>query len=94
MLCFLLPLVGALPAQTPGQPAKLAISSTPKGAAIFLNGKRMGQPTDATFAVSPGAYKVSVSGGSGNLNCPVKTVTVSAGSTAELSCTAAGWAGK
>ena len=90
----LLPLAGALMAQTPGRPGKLTVSSTPKGAAIFVNGQRMGQTTDATFVISPGTYKVSVSGGAGNLNCPVKSVQVTVGGLEELSCTSAGWAGK
>lgn len=93
-VCCLLPLAGALMAQTPGRPGKLSVSSTPKGAAIFVNGQRMGQTTDATFVISPGTFKVSVSGGGGNLNCPVKSVQVTAGGLTELSCTSAGWAGK
>jgi hypothetical protein len=92
-LCCLLPLASGLPAQTPGQPGRMVITSTPKGATIVVNGKKMGQ-TDASFAVSPGNYTVSVSGGSGNLSCPEKSVKLAAGSTIELSCTSAGWAGK
>lgn len=93
LYCLLL-LASALMAQTPKRPGKLTISSTPKGAAIFVNGQQMGQTTDATFVISPGTFKVSVSGGGGNLNCPVKSVQVTAGGLTELSCTSAGWAGK
>jgi hypothetical protein len=93
-LFLLLLLAGALPAQSPRQPGKLAISSVPKGASIYVNGSKMGQPTDATFVVSPGSYKVAVSGGAGNLNCPTKSVTVSAGSQVDLNCTSAGWKAK
>ena len=91
LYCLLL-LAGALMAQTPKRPGKLTVSSTPKGAAIFVNGQRMGQTTDATFVISPGAYKVAVNGGTGNLNCPVKQVQVTAGGSATLSCTSTGWA--
>lgn len=92
--CWLLLLAAALSAQSPKQPGKLTISSVPKGASISLNGSKMGQPTDATFVVSPGNYRVSVTGGAGNLNCPTKSVTVSAGSTVDLNCSAAGWGTK
>ncbi len=61
-LCWLLLLATVLPAQSPKQPGKLAITSVPKGASIFVNGSKMGQPTDATFVVSPGNYRVSVIG--------------------------------
>ena len=90
-LYCLLPLAGVLIAQTPRQPGKLTVSSTPKGAAIFVNGKQMAQSTDASFVISPGTYKVSVSGGAGNLNCPVKSVQVIAGGSTALSCTSTGW---
>jgi PEGA domain len=93
-LCWLLLLAAALPAQSPKQPGKLTINSMPKGASIFVNGSKMGQPTDETFVVSPGNYRVSVTGGSGNLNCPTKSVTVSAGSQVDLNCSAAGWGTK
>lgn len=94
MFCWLLLLAVSLPAQSPKQPGKLAISSVPKGASIFVNGSKMGQPTDATFVVSAGNYRVSVSGGTGNLNCPTKSVAVSAGEHVDLNCTAAGWGTK
>ena len=93
-LYCLLPLAGVLIAQTPKRPGKLTVTSTPKGAAIFVNGKQMGQSTDASFVISPGTYKVSVSGGAGNLNCAVKSVQVTAGGSIEVNCTSAGWAGK
>jgi PEGA domain len=92
-LCWLL-FAAALLAQSPKKPGKLAISSVPKGASIFVNGAKMGPPTDATFVVSAGNYRVSVSGGAGNLNCPTKSVAVSAGEQVDLNCTAAGWGAK
>jgi hypothetical protein len=91
--CCLLLLAAALPAQSPKQPGKLTISSVPKGASILVNGSKKGQ-TDATFVVSPGNYRVSVTGGTGNLNCPTKSVTVSVGSMVDLNCSAAGWGTK
>jgi PEGA domain len=91
---WLLLIAAALPAQSPKQPGKLAITSVPKGASIFVNGSKMSQPTDATFVVSPGNYRVSVTGGAGNLNCPTKPVTVSGGSQVDLHCSAAGWGTK
>jgi PEGA domain len=91
--CWLLLLAAALSAQSPKQPGKLAITSVPKGASILVNGSKMGQ-TDATFVVSSGNYRVSVTGGAGNLNCATKSVTVSAGSTVDLNCSATGWGTK
>ena len=91
--CWMLLIAAALPAQSPKQPGKLAISSVPKGASIFVNGSKMGQ-TDATFVVSPGNYRVSVTGGTGSLNCPTKSVTVSVGSQVSLNCSTSGWGTK
>ena len=88
--CWWFLVAAALPGQSPRQPGKLAISSVPKGASICVNGNKMGQATDATFVVSAGNYRVSASGGAGNLNCTSKSVTVSAGELADLNCTAAG----
>ncbi len=93
-LCGWIAAALALTAQTPGKPGKLTIESAPKGAAIYVNGSRMGQPTDATFVVSAGTYKVSVTGGAGNLNCAVKSVSVTAGATTEVYCSSAGWGAK
>lgn len=87
----LLPAAG-LWSQTPPQPGKLTITSTPKGAAIVIDGKKMPQPTDATFVVSPGTYRVSVADATGNLkNCPTRNVAVSSGSQTVLDCSATGW---
>jgi PEGA domain len=92
--CWMLLIAATLPAQSPKQPGKLAITSVPKGASIFVNGSKMGQPTDATFVVSPGNYRVSVTGGAGNLNCQTKSVTISAGSQVDLNCSTSGWGTK
>lgn len=86
--------LASLPAQSPRQPGKLAIRSVPKGASIYVNGNKMGQATDATFVVSAGDCRVSVSGGAGNPNRTSKSVTVSAGELVNLNCTAAGWGAK
>jgi hypothetical protein len=80
----------ALTPQMPPQPGKLAISSDPTGAIITINGQQMGQHTNATFAVSPGTYTVSVSL-EGKLNCPGIRLTLSAGQTVARECTASGW---
>jgi len=82
------------PAQAPAQPGKLVVKSTPPGAVITINGRRMPQPTDATFVVPAGNYKVSVSGGAGRLNCSTQSFRVNSVGTTEVQCTANGWAGQ
>lgn len=92
-LCCVL-LLPAASSQTSPQLGKLVIKSTPQGATITINGQTMNQQTDATFVVSPGNYKVSVTGGVGNLNCPVpeKDVQVPPSSQATVLCLVTGWA--
>jgi hypothetical protein len=68
--------------------AKLIVKSNPIRAAISINDKPTGQFTDAVFVVSPGSYKVSVSG---NANCGDQTVTVQSGETKTLTCSGGNW---
>ena len=46
---------------------RLVISSEPTGAMVTINGKQQDQPTNATFVVSAGTYKVSVASVDGKL---------------------------
>jgi hypothetical protein len=93
-LCFAL-LLPAGSSQTPPQPGKLTVNSTPPGATVAINGEKMQQLTNFTFAVSPGTYKISVAGGEGNLQkCAGNnsiSVQVSSGSQKTLLCAATGW---
>jgi len=85
-------LPAGLPSQTPQKTGKLIVTSTPQGATIVVNGKKVPQPTDATFVVSAGTYRVSVTDADGNLkNCGTKAFSVSSGSQTRAHCTAAGW---
>lgn len=70
---------------------RLVIKSDPPGARILINDRQMQQGTDFTYVVGPGAYKVSVTGGPGNLNCAQKSVQITSGSTVTVTCTAKGW---
>jgi hypothetical protein len=82
----------ALELQSPGfDGGKLEINSVPEGANISINGKTAQQRTNTTYVVSPGSYKVAVTGGPGNLNCGEKSVSVSSGSTVTVTCTSKGW---
>ncbi|MGB8771262.1 MAG: PEGA domain-containing protein, partial [Candidatus Korobacteraceae bacterium] len=64
----------------------LHITSKPPGANIVIDGKPRQELTDTTLVVSPGTYKVAVTGGPGNLNCPEKEYTVSPGQIVEVTC--------
>jgi hypothetical protein len=81
----------ALFAQMPPQTCKLVISSEPTGAAVTINGKKMDQPTNATFVVYPGTYKVSVKSSDGTLVCADTTLTIIGGKTLTQNCTKTGW---
>jgi len=86
--------IGTLPlallAQMPPQSAKLVISSEPAGAEVTINNDKMKQTTNATFVVSPGTYKVTVTSSDRALDCTL-TVTVSSGDTRKGTCTKTGW---
>jgi hypothetical protein len=82
---------GLLPAIMPPQPARLAVSSEPPGAAVFINGQQMQQHTNATFSVSAGTYQISVVSANPRFSCPVKAISVVSGQTASLTCTSGGW---
>jgi len=78
--------------QSPGQPGKLVMNSTPdQGAAIIINGQAMKQLTNTTFVVTPGAYKVSVKNRDGNVNCPPHDFPVSAGQQTIATCSGTHW---
>jgi hypothetical protein len=79
----------ALSPQMPPQPGKLAISSSPTGAAVSINGSVMQQQTNATFLVSPGTYAIVVNY-QNQFKC-TGSLTVASGQTASATCTAAGW---
>lgn len=79
---------GALWSQMPPQPATLVVRSTPSGARITINDKVMDRPTDATFRVVPGHYRVSVSG---SANCPEEPVDLTSGQTRTLVCNGTSW---
>jgi len=91
-LCWSLLCPTAMSFQSPGfGGARLAITSKPPGAKILINDKTMPQVTDFTYVVSPGNYTVSVIGGTGNLNCADKPVSVSSGQEVTVTCSGNGW---
>ena len=91
-LCWALVGPAALSMQAPGfDGGKLEIKSVPEGARISVNDKQLEQLTNAAFVVSPGNYKVAVTGGSGPLNCGDRNVYISSGSDVIVTCTAKGW---
>jgi len=82
----------ALLLQSPGfSGGKLEIKSVPDGANISVNGRRLEQKTDATFVVSPGNYRITVTGGPGSLNCGERSVSVYSGNVTTVTCTKDGW---
>jgi hypothetical protein len=91
VLCWIVLYSPILSSQTPGQPGRLVITSTPTGAKITVNNQATNQLTDATFVVPPGKYTVSVTDGPGKLNCPDKDVQIFSGQPAEVHCSATGW---
>jgi PEGA domain len=90
-LTILLLLPAALQPQMPPQSGRLVISSQPTGAIVTINGKEMGQHTNATFVVSSGNYRVSVASADGSLHCTEIILSVSGGQTVGRTCTAKGW---
>jgi PEGA domain len=90
-MCWALLSASIPPLQSPAQPGRLVINSTPAGALITVNGKGMKERTNATYVVPPGKYTVAVSGGEGNLKCAAKEVNVSAGQETKVNCSVTGW---
>ena len=90
-VAILLLLPAALQPQMPPQSGRLVISSEPTGAVVTINGKQMGQHTNATFVVSSGNYRVSVASVDGSLHCAEIIISVSGGQTVGRTCTAKGW---
>ena len=70
---------------TPPQSGWISVVSTPPGAAITIDNQKVNQPTNATFALAPGAHTVVISGGPSKLSCAV-TVTVKSGETSAIQC--------
>jgi hypothetical protein len=78
--------------QSPGQPGRLVIKSTPEqGAAITINGQAMKLPTNATFVMPPGKYSVTAKNPNGNVNCPSQDFPVSAGQQTTATCSGTHW---
>jgi hypothetical protein len=85
-VCILL-LAGAAWSQTPQPPVgKLEITSTPPGATVTIRDQPKTYQTNVTLVVSPGNYKVSITGGPGNLNCQPPEVYVQGGKTVTITC--------
>jgi hypothetical protein len=77
---------------TPPPSGWISVISTPPGANITIDGQKVGQPANATFALSPGRHTVLISGGAGNLHCLV-TIAVESGRTKEIQCPQSGTTG-
>lgn len=89
-LTFLWPPIALF--QSPGQPGRLVINSTPKeGAAITINGKAVQQSTNTTFVVPPGNYKVSVKSQDGSISCQPHDFSVTAGQETIVTCSGTQW---
>lgn len=89
--CMLLAV--ALPGrpQLPPQPARLIIQSNPANAAITVNGKKIGQRTNATLIVSPGTYSVAVGDAGTAPSCSASSAKVSSGQTVTWVCSGNQW---
>lgn len=87
LICFLLLAFVAF-SQMPAPPpvGRLYITSTPPGASITINGRPRPERTNITFVVSPGHYKIAISDGPGNLDCPAQEVAVQPGQTVTVAC--------
>lgn len=91
-LCCALLSPPAAHVQSPGfGGGRLVIQSVPAGANISINDKQEQQVTNFTYVVGKGTYKVSVTGGPGNLSCADRSVPVTSGNTVTITCTAKGW---
>ncbi len=82
---WLLLVPAALSSQTPQRPGVLALTSTPPGASITINGTLTKARTNTRLVVAPGAYTVLIAGGSANLHCE-KQVQVAIGQTVPVTC--------
>jgi hypothetical protein len=91
LLALFLLFPAALLPQMPPQPGRLAISSEPQGADIYINGPKMSQPTPAVFVVSPGQYSILVQSPDGRYKCQVFSTKVNAGQTVPFNCALPGW---
>jgi len=81
VLCWILAIAPAVLPQSPSQPGKLHLTSTPPGAKIVVNEQARPEVTPVTLVVSPGKYTVQVA------DCqPQKDVSVSSGNTTEVHC--------
>jgi hypothetical protein len=91
-VCLALFCPSAAHVQSPGfGGGRLVIQSLPVGAHIFINDKPERQVTNFTYVVGQGSYKISVTGGPGNLKCADRQVSVTSGNTVTVTCTAKGW---
>jgi hypothetical protein len=89
LMVLLAPVTG-IP-QMPPQPARLIINSSPANASITVNGRKLGQRTNATLIVSPGTYTVMVGDQGSDPSCPASRATVVSGQTATWSCSGNHW---
>ena len=85
---------GALSSQTPAQPGRLRVTSTPDGATVTINGASMTRKTPADFIVAPGAYTVETMGQAGKSTCAKMTFTVLPGATLVVECSNEVWTRK
>ena len=86
LCCLLVAVVASTQMPAPPPVGRLYITSTPPGASITINGKPRPEQTNVTLVVSPGNYKVLISGGPGNLDCPAQDVSVRTGQTVTVAC--------
>jgi hypothetical protein len=77
--------------QTPAQPGRLNITSTPAGAQITINGEFMSQRTPANFVVAPGNYTVSTVGQPGKSACQSQTFSVPTSTAVGIECSEGAW---
>jgi hypothetical protein len=91
ILCLLLLYPATVSSQTPPQPGKLSVTSTPEGAKVTVNGKPTNRNTPAILVVTPGSYNVSVAGVPGRSTCQESTFTVSAGEALHVDCSGGNW---
>jgi hypothetical protein len=79
---------GLVRSQMPQAPGRLYVTSTPAGASVAVDNRRMSRQTPFTFVVSPGNHTVKVNGD--GLSCSA-SLNVPSSSTKSLHCTAKGW---